>query len=42
MQRIIKNYEVIDETWHLLPNETTFDSLSYADDLIVRLALWRE
>ncbi|KAA8714991.1 MULTISPECIES: DUF934 domain-containing protein [Pseudomonas syringae group] len=42
MQRIIKNNEVIDETWHLLPKETTFDSLSNCDDLIVPLALWRE
>ena len=23
MQRIIKNNQVIDETWHLLPKETT-------------------
>lgn len=42
MQRIIKNNEVIDETWHLLPKETSFDELSNCDDLIVPLALWRE
>ncbi|WP_122579992.1 DUF934 domain-containing protein, partial [Pseudomonas viridiflava] len=42
MQRIIKNNEVIDETWHLLPKDTTFDSLSNCGDLIVPLALWRE
>ena len=42
MQRIIKNNQVIDETWHLLPKDTTFDSLSNCDDLIVPLVLWRE
>jgi uncharacterized protein (DUF934 family) len=42
MQRIIKNNEVIDETWHLLPKDTSFDDLSNCDDLIVPLALWRE
>lgn len=42
MQRIIKNNAVIDETWHLLPKETSFDELSNCDDLIVPLALWRE
>ena len=42
MQRIIKNNQVIDETWHLLPKETSFDELSNCDDLIVPLSLWRE
>jgi uncharacterized protein (DUF934 family) len=42
MQRIIKNNAVIDETWHLLPKDTSFDDLSNCDDLIVPLALWRE
>ena len=42
MQRIIKNNEVIDETWHLLPKDTNFDDISNCDDLIVPLALWRE
>ncbi|MBP3934699.1 MAG: oxidoreductase, partial [Pseudomonas sp.] len=28
MQRIIKNNQVIDETWHLLPKETSFDEIS--------------
>ncbi|MDY7560288.1 MULTISPECIES: DUF934 domain-containing protein [unclassified Pseudomonas] len=40
MQRIIKNNEVIDETWHLLPKDATLDELSNCDDLIVPLALW--
>lgn len=42
MQRIIKNNQVIDETWHLLPKDTSLDDLSNCDDLIVPLALWRE
>ncbi len=42
MQRIIKNNQVIDETWHLLPKETSFDELPNCDDLIVPLSLWRE
>ena len=42
MQRIIKNNEVIDETWHLLPKDVSFDDISNCDDLIVPLALWRE
>ena len=42
MQRIIKNNEVIDETWHLLPKDASFDGISNCDDLIVPLALWRE
>lgn len=42
MQRIVKNNEVIDETWHLLPKDASFDELSNCDDLIVPLALWRE
>lgn len=42
MQRIIKNGQVLDETWHLLPQDATLDSVSNCDDLIVPLALWRE
>ena len=37
MQRIIKNNEVIDETWHLLPKDVSFDDISNCDDLIVPL-----
>ncbi|MDB5982123.1 MAG: hypothetical protein JWQ69_3138 [Pseudomonas sp.] len=40
MQRIIKNNEVVDESWHLLPKDTTLDGLSNCDDLIVPLRLW--
>ncbi len=42
MRRIIKNNEVVDETWHLLPKDASFDGISNCDDLIVPLALWRE
>ncbi|MFF7710570.1 DUF934 domain-containing protein [Pseudomonas sp. NPDC007930] len=42
MQRIIKNGAVVDETWHLLPKEATFDQLTNCDDYLVPLALWRE
>ncbi|MEB2327424.1 MAG: DUF934 domain-containing protein [Pseudomonas sp.] len=40
MQRIIKNEQIIDETWHLLPKEETLDGLSNCDDVIVPLHLW--
>ena len=42
MQRIIKNGQVLDETWSLLPQDATLDNISNCDDLIVPLALWRE
>src|SRR5471030_2741601 len=42
MQRIIKNNEVVDETWHLLAKDFNIDEISNCDDLIVPLALWRE
>lgn len=42
MQRIIKNGEVINETWHLLAKDATLDGMPNCDDLIVPLALWRE
>lgn len=42
MQRIIKNDQVVDETWHQLPKDATLDGLSNSDDLIVPLSLWRE
>ncbi|MBA1245174.1 DUF934 domain-containing protein [Pseudomonas japonica] len=42
MQRIIKNNQVVDETWHLLPKDVTLDELSNCDDYIVPLNLWRE
>jgi len=42
MQRLIKNGEIIDETWHLLDKDATLDGLSNSDDLIVPLGLWLE
>lgn len=42
MQRIIKGDQVIDETWHLLPNDVTLEELSNSDDLLVPLPLWQE
>ena len=33
MQRIIKNNEVVDETWHLLPKDFNIDEISNCDDL---------
>ena len=42
MQSIIKNGEVIDERWHLLPLDATLDGISNSDDLIVPLGLWLE
>ena len=42
MQRIIKNNQIVDETWHLLPKETSFDELTNCDDYIVPLQLWRD
>ena len=42
MQRLIKNGEIIDETWHLLDKDATLDGLSNSEDLIVPLGLWLE
>ena len=42
MQRIIKNDQVIDETWHLLAKDVTLDAIPNCDDVIVPLALWVE
>lgn len=42
MQRIIKNNQVVDETWHLLPKDVTLEELSNCDDYIVPLQLWRD
>ncbi|MBH3426514.1 DUF934 domain-containing protein [Pseudomonas alkylphenolica] len=42
MQRIIKNNEIVDETWHLLPKDFNIDEVTNCDDYIVPLQLWRE
>lgn len=42
MQRIIKDGQVIDENWHLLPKNVQLNELSNSDDVIVPLQLWLE
>ncbi|WP_434771195.1 DUF934 domain-containing protein [Pseudomonas entomophila] len=42
MQRIIKHQQIVDETWHLLPKDASFDELTNCDDYIVPLQLWRD
>ncbi|MCY1430046.1 hypothetical protein D3C76_393120 [compost metagenome] len=42
MQRIIKNNEIVDETWHLLPKDVNIDELTNCDDYLVPLQLWRD
>ena len=42
MQRIIKNNQLVDETWHLLPKDVTLDELTNCDEYIVPLQLWRD
>ncbi|MEW9683075.1 DUF934 domain-containing protein [Pseudomonas sp. TE50-2] len=42
MQRIIKNNQIVDETWHLLPKDVSIDELTNCDDYIVPLQLWRD
>ena len=42
MQRIIKNGQLVDETWHLLPTDATLEGVSNCDDLIVPLSLYVE
>ncbi|GGJ88144.1 DUF934 domain-containing protein [Pseudomonas matsuisoli] len=42
MQRIIKNDQVVDESWHLLPKDADLATLSNSDDVIVPLSLWLE
>ena len=31
MQRIIKNAQLVDESWHLLPKDATLDGISNCD-----------
>ena len=42
MQRLIKNGEVINDSWHLLDKDVTLDGLPNSDSIIVPLALWLE
>lgn len=42
MQQIIKNGELVVETWHLIPKDGSLEGLPNSDDLIVPMALWLE
>jgi uncharacterized protein (DUF934 family) len=42
MQQIIKNGQILNETWQLLPKEISLQELPNSGDLIVPLALWLE
>ena len=42
MQRLIKNGEVINDSWHLLDKDATLEGLPNSDSIIVPLALWLE
>lgn len=42
MQRIIKNGQVVDETWQQLSRDVTMDDIPNCGDIIVPLPLWRE
>ena len=42
MQRIIKDRQVVDDRWHLLPKDATLESVPNSDDVIIPLALWLE
>ncbi|WP_462383455.1 DUF934 domain-containing protein [Pseudomonas sp. Marseille-QA0892] len=42
MQRIIKNDQVVDESWHLLPKDVSLEDLSNSDDIIIPMSLWLE
>ncbi|MBB3104003.1 DUF934 domain-containing protein [Azomonas macrocytogenes] len=42
MQQIIKNGQLVQESWHLMPKDATLDVLPNSDDIIVPLALWLE
>ncbi len=42
MQRIIKNDQVVDDNWHLLPKDASLEGIPNCDNLIVPFALWRE
>lgn len=42
MQRVIKNDQVVDESWHLLPKEVSLEDLSNSEDIIIPMSLWLE
>ena len=42
MRLIIKDNQVVPDTWELLPKDTTLDQLTNTGDVIVPLAMWLE
>lgn len=42
MRQIIKDNQVVPDTWELLPKDATLDQLTNAGDVIVPLAMWLE
>lgn len=42
MQRVIKDGQIVDDNWHLVPALTTIDQISTTGDLIVSLPMWQE
>lgn len=42
MQKIIKDAQIINDTWHFLTTETIIEDIANSDDIIVPLALWQE
>lgn len=42
MQQIIKNGELVVESWHLIPKDGSLEGIPNSDDLIVPLHLWLE
>lgn len=42
MQRIIKNGQVVDETWRVLEKDIELDAIPNSGDIIVPLELWKE
>ncbi|MBH9340278.1 DUF934 domain-containing protein [Pseudomonas aeruginosa] len=42
MQRIIKDRQVVDDRWHVLPKDATLESVPNSDDVIIPQALWLE
>ncbi len=42
MQQIIKNGELVVESWHLIPKDGSLDGMPNSDDMIVPLHLWLE
>lgn len=42
MQKIIKDSQIINDDWHILPADTHLDEVPNSDKVIVPLTLWQE